>query len=201
MPDPEEIQRGLTGAWRLMMGRSDGLKLLNTSVDGFWNSFFAMVVAAPALAIGWVASANDLQLMNATGSKVSLVGRLALIDVAVWILPLVLLTLVVRRIGIADRFIHYVVSGNWASALLVWMTLPPSILRLLAPATSEFASLLSLGLFLLSLVLSWRQTNAALDKGPAVATALFVGMFVCGLAILIGLQSLLGLGGPDQMPG
>lgn len=201
MPDPSEIQQSLTGAWRLMMGRSDGMRLLNTSVDGFWESFYAIVIAAPALAIGWVASANDLQLMETPGSKGSIVVRLALIDLVVWILPLVLLALVVRRIGIADRFVHYVVSGNWASALLIWMMLPPSILRLVAPAASDFASLLSLGLFLLSLVLSWRQTNAALNKGPAVATALFAGMFVVALIILITLQSALGLSAPDQLPG
>lgn len=32
-----EIQSGLAGAWRLMTGRADGLKLLNLSADGFWT--------------------------------------------------------------------------------------------------------------------------------------------------------------------
>ena len=36
----------LTGAWRLMLGKADGLRLLDLSADGFWNSFFAIVVAA-----------------------------------------------------------------------------------------------------------------------------------------------------------
>lgn len=199
MPNPAEIQRSLTGAWRLMMGRVDGMRLLDTSAEGFWDSFQAIAVAAPALAIGWIASANDLQLTSA--SRLSIVLRLAIIDMAVWILPLVLLALVAKRVGIADRFVHYVVSGNWASALLVWIMLPPSILRLVAPAAGDVASLLSLGLFLGTLVLSWRQTNAALNKGPAVATALFAGMFVCALVVLIVLQSALGLNTPDQLPG
>ena len=63
------------------------------------------------------------------------------------------------------------------------------------------ASLLSLMLFLASLVLTWRQTNAVLNKGPAMATALFVGMFVSALAVLIALQTLFGLNIPDQLPG
>ena len=49
MPSANEIQAGLTGAWRMMLGRSDGIGLLDLSADGFWNSFFAMIVALPPL--------------------------------------------------------------------------------------------------------------------------------------------------------
>jgi hypothetical protein len=191
----------MTGAWRLMMGRTDGVRLLDISVNGFWDSFFAIVVAAPALAVGWIASANEFQQFEMSASRLSIVARLAAIDLSVWILPLVVLALVVHRVGLADRFVAYVVSGNWASALLVWMMLPPSILRLMAPQTADVASLLSLMLFVASLVLTWRQTNAVLNKGPAVATALFVGMFVSALAVLVAMQSLFGLNLPDQLPG
>lgn len=201
MPDAPEIQRNLIGAWRLMTGRSDGLRLLDTSVEGFWDSFFAIVVAAPALAIGWLASANDFQQVDMQLSRLAIVGRLALIDMAAWLLPIAALALVARRAGIADRFVPYVVSGNWASALLVWLMLPPSILHLLAPAAGDATSLLSLGLFLAAQVLLWRQTNAALGKGPVVATAVFVGMFACALTILVVLQGWLGLDFPDQLPG
>jgi hypothetical protein len=191
----------MTGAWRLMMGRTDGVRLLDISVNGFWDSFFAIVIAAPALAVGWIASANEFQQFEMSASRLSIVARLAAIDLSVWILPLVVLALVVHRVGLADRFVAYVVSGNWASALLVWMMLPPSILRLMAPQTADVASLLSLMLFVASLVLTWRQTNAVLNKGPAVATALFVGMFVSALAVLVAMQSLFGLNLPDQLPG
>ena len=54
MPSVEDIQQYLTGAWRMMMGKPDGLRLLDISADGFWNSFFAIVVALPALIVGWV---------------------------------------------------------------------------------------------------------------------------------------------------
>ncbi|MER9338061.1 hypothetical protein NKJ06_29550, partial [Mesorhizobium sp. M0293] len=54
MLSADETQASLTGAWRLMLGKTDGLRLLDLSADGFWNSFFAIVVAAPALLVGWV---------------------------------------------------------------------------------------------------------------------------------------------------
>ena len=43
----------------------DGLRLLDLSVDGFWNSFFAIVIALPPLAVSWVGAANDLSQLSA----------------------------------------------------------------------------------------------------------------------------------------
>ena len=58
MPSFAEIQRYLTGAWRMMNGRPDGIRLLDITADGFWNSFFAIAVALPAMFAGWVTIAN-----------------------------------------------------------------------------------------------------------------------------------------------
>ena len=49
MPSGDDIQAYLAGAWRLMMGKPDGVRALDVSADGFWNSFFAILVAFPAL--------------------------------------------------------------------------------------------------------------------------------------------------------
>ncbi|TIX33060.1 MAG: transporter, partial [Mesorhizobium sp.] len=44
MLSADETYASLAGAWRLMLGKVDGLRLLDLSADGFWNSFFAIVV-------------------------------------------------------------------------------------------------------------------------------------------------------------
>ncbi len=59
--------------------------------------------------------------------------RLAMVDLGAWLLPLVALGLAARSIGIRGRYVHYVVATNWASAIVVWLMLPPSLLRLFAP--------------------------------------------------------------------
>jgi hypothetical protein len=201
MPSAENIQLYLTGAWRTMMGKADGLRLLDLSADGFWNSFFAIVVALPALIVGWVSVANELnQLPDIFGSKISIVGRLAVIDLATWVLPLVALAAVASRAGIADRFVHLVVASNWASALIVWIMLPASLLGLFWPAAADAGAFLSLVLFVLTMVLSWRMTNVALGKGPAVATAVFAGMFLVSLVVLFVLQGAFGLTATPQVP-
>jgi len=197
----DETYASLAGAWRLMFGKSDGLRLLNLSADGFWNSFFAIVVAAPALIVGWVELANEIGDPNAFAGRLGMLIRLATVDIGSWVLPLVALALVAPRAGIGGRFVHYVVASNWASAIIAWLMLPSALVRLLLSSTNEISSGVSFVLFLLSMVLTWRMTNATIGKGAAVGTAVFVGMFVASLLVLFGLQALLGIDMPDATKG
>lgn len=197
MLSSDETYASLNGAWRLMLGKADGLRQLDLSADGFWNSFFAIVVAAPALIVGWVGLANEIGDPNAFAGRFSMLIRLATVDIGVWVLPLVGLALVAPRAGIGGRFVHYVVASNWASAIIAWLMLPAALIRLFLPSTNEFAVLASLLLFALSMILTWRMTNVAIGRGAAVGSAVFAGMFVASLVVLFVLQALLGIGAPS----
>jgi hypothetical protein len=195
----DETQASLTGAWRLMLGKADGLRLLDLSADGFWNSFFAIVVAAPALIVGWVGIANEIGDPDAFVGRFGMLIRLATVDIGSWVLPLIALALVAPRAGIGGRFVHYVVASNWASAITAWLMLPSALIRLFLSSASQISSLVSLLLFALSMVLTWRMTNATIGKGAAIGTAVFVGMFIASLLVLFGLQMLLGITVPDDI--
>ncbi|ESW73274.1 transporter [Mesorhizobium sp. L103C119B0] len=196
----DETSSSLNGAWRLMLGKADGLRLLDLSADGFWNSFFAIVVAAPAMIVGWVGTANEIGDPNAFAGRLGMLVRLATVDLGSWLLPLVVLALVASRAGIGDRFVHYVVASNWASAITAWMLLPSALIRLFLPSGNPVAELVWLVLVVLSLVLTWRMTNAAIGKGAAVGSAVFAGMLVVSLAVLFGLVALLGITVPTAAP-
>ncbi|RUV73098.1 MAG: transporter [Mesorhizobium sp.] len=198
MLSADETYASLTGAWRLMLGKADGLRQLDLSADGFWNSFFAIVVAAPALIVGWVGLANEIGDPNAFAGRFSMLIRLATVDIGAWVLPLVGLALVAPRAGIGGRFVHYVVASNWASAIIAWIMLPAALIRLFLPSANEFAVLASLLLFALSMILTWRMTNAAIGRGAAVGSAVFAGMFVASLVVLFGLEALLGIAAPSE---
>jgi hypothetical protein len=197
MLSSDETYASLAGAWRLMLGKADGLRMLDLSADGFWNSFFAIIVAAPALIVGWVGIANEIGDPDAFAGRFSMLIRLATVDIGAWVLPLVGLALVAPRVGVGGRFVHYVVASNWASAIIAWLMLPSALIRLFLSSTNEFSGLVSLLLFALSMVLTWRMTNVAIGRGAAVGTAVFAGMFVASLAVLFGLQTLLGISVPD----
>ncbi|MER8706698.1 transporter [Mesorhizobium sp. M0323] len=198
MLSADETYASLAGAWRLMLGKADGFRLLDLSADGFWNSFFAIVVAAPALIVGWVGIANEIGDPNAFVGRFSMLIRLATVDIGAWVLPLIGLALVAPRVGVGGRFVHYVVASNWASAIIAWMMLPSALIRLFLTSASEVSGLVSLLLFALSMVLTWRMTNVAIGRGAATGSAVFAGMFVASLIVLFGLQALLGISVPDQ---
>lgn len=192
----DETQASLTGAWRLMLGKTDGLRLLDLSADGFWNSFYAMIFAVPALIVGWVGIANEIGDPDVFAGRLTMLFRLAAVDFGAWVLPLIGLALVAPHAGIGERFVAYVVASNWASAIIAWLMLPPALIRLFLPA-SDAAGFLSLFCFLLSMVLTWRMTNAVIGKGAAIGTAVFVGMFLISLVVVFGLQALLGITVPE----
>jgi hypothetical protein len=194
MPATSDIRQYLSGAWRLMFGRQDGLKLLDISADGFWDSFFAMVVALPPLLIGWIAYANELgQVPEIYGSKPSILVRLAIAEFGEWVLPLVALAVAARSVGIADRFVHYVVASNWATAALLWVTLPLPLLQLVLPADSGLLLAAAFAVFVVSIIFTWRLTNATLNKGAGTATLVTAGIIVASLLVSYLLQSALGL--------
>jgi hypothetical protein len=187
----DELRRGIGGAYRLMIGRSDGLELLDISADGFWNSFYAILLALPPLALSWASVAADFA--DGTTSRGGVLSRLAVVDIGCWVLPIVLLAFAARPAGIGDRFVHYVVATNWGSVLLVWLMVPAAAMRMVAPQAVELASFLSFVLFIVSQVLVWRLTTLAIGKGAAVGSAVYAAMFAVSLVTLFALQSLVGL--------
>jgi hypothetical protein len=194
MPPIDDVQIHLSGAWRMMTGRPDGLRRLDISTDGFWNSFFAIVIAIPVMMTGWIAMAPELAGGDPSFPvRLGIVMRLALVDIGTWVLPYVGLAAIAGRAGVSDRFVHYVVAMNWGSALFIWFMLPAFLVRLVAPDAGDLATGIALGIFVLSLVLSWRLTNAALDKGPGVATGVFLGMLIASLLTQFALQDVLGI--------
>jgi hypothetical protein len=193
LPSFDEIQSYLWGTWRLMTGRAEGMRALDLSVDGFWNSFFAIVVSLPALIVGWVSFANELGGGDAFAYRFSILVRLAFIDLASWIGPIVLFALVAGPAGLKSSFVSYVVASNWSSVIFIWFLLPPSLMELFWPGGADLAAALSLGFLVVTLVFAWRLTNTVIGMGAAVASAVFGGMFIASLTILLTLQSMFGL--------
>lgn len=194
-----DIQRNLAGAWRLMTGREDGLRLLDVTADGFWNSFFAIPVALPALAVGWLMAANGIAADG--GGRLSVLAALAIVDLSVWIVPLVVFVAVAPQAGLSGRVAPLVVAYNWGEALMSWLALPVVLFLLVVDVGQQTADALMLFLFILLTVLGWRLVTTAIGRGAGVGSAVFAGLFVVSLVVLITLERLLGIFTPDQLAG
>ncbi len=72
-----------------------------------------------------------IALRPETGNRFSIMGRVAFVDLSSWVLPLVVLALSARQLGIAKRFSPYVVASNWGTAIGAWLMVPATLARLL----------------------------------------------------------------------
>jgi hypothetical protein len=178
--------------WQMAMGKRDSLRKLDLSADGFWESFWALVVSIPPLALGWADYALRTGAETRSERMVTFLAA-AVSDVAVWLIPLAGFLYIASRSPIKDRITAYVVATNWASALILWLVWPVSMLSLVVPSAKEVADSLGFMVFVASLVFSWRITDAALDKGAAVTSAVFFSMFAGSIVVLLAMQSILNL--------
>ncbi|WP_374833565.1 hypothetical protein [Paenochrobactrum pullorum] len=194
MPTIDTIYRYFYGVWRMMTGKSDGLAYLDISADGFWRSFYAILVSLPPLLAGWVAYAAELTGgREETAMRFSIVIKAAIVDITAWILPIFLLGLVVSKIGIAKRFAPYVIASNWGTALLAWAFAPISLVQLVMQQRSQTISILSLVFMIAIIVMSYRLTRTALQKPTSFALPFYIAMFMVSFAITIMLQELFGI--------
>ncbi|MEN3793616.1 hypothetical protein [Fulvimarina sp. MAC3] len=175
-----EVLNNFSGVWALMMGRKGGMSRLDVSADGFYRSFSAIPVALPALFLSWLefeASSRSDQTGNVSATQAF--GAHLFADLFAWILPIVILILVAKRIGWSRKVSPLVVATNWGSALIAWGFAPYFALVLLigmGPNLAIVGALFSLG----SLILTARLCRSILDDWP---TAIFLtaAMLATGL--------------------
>ncbi|MBK3745340.1 hypothetical protein G3A39_39915 [Paraburkholderia aspalathi] len=195
MPNIDDIYRYLYGAWRMMLGKKDGIDQLDISAEGFWQSFYAIAVALPPLLAGWVAYSADLTAGGEDATlRFTIVLRAAFVDIVAWIAPIVVLTFIVHRIGLAKRFAPYVIASNWGGALLAWAFAPVTLVQLLLPGRNDAITLLAVIVFGASIVFSYRLTQTALQRPHTYALPFFACIFFGSLFVTILLQQILGIG-------
>lgn len=192
MLDADYVQAQLTAAWRIMAtAKGDALARMDITAEGFWRSFWSILLAVPPMLLSWVAAAPDFAGEGATVSFTVL--RLGLADLAAWVLPIAGLAAISGLVGMRRRFAAYVIATNWGSAILVWLAVPPALVRLLAPGEPDPSGFLSLMVFVLSLALGWRITHGAIGREAMYSTGIFIGMAVASILVLVAMHSLLGL--------
>lgn len=192
MLDADYVQAHLSAAWRIMAtAKGDALPGMDISAEGFWRSFWSILLALPPMLLSWVAAAPDF---SEEGSALSLtVLRLGVADLAAWLLPIAGLAMVARTVGMGRSFAAYVIATNWGSAILVWLAVPPALVRLVSPGEPDPSGFLSLTIFLLSLVLGWRITHGALGRDAMFSTSIFIGMATASILVLVAMHGLMGL--------
>jgi hypothetical protein len=131
MPDREEVLRALYGAYRLAWFDSAGMGFFNLTFDGFWRSFFAAVLVAPAYAI-------LVGLQMTTGEEAVDPGLLLVTETIGYVLtwcafPLIAIVLT-RLLGLSRNYVALIVALNWTAVLQTAVFLGVVLLAPLLPA-------------------------------------------------------------------
>ena len=186
MPDREEIWNGLLGAYRLAWLDTAGMRYFNLTFDGFWHSFFAAVLAAPAYAI-----LIGLQVARAEGA-VDL-GLLILTESIGYVLawaafPLVAIILT-RLLGLGRNYVALIVALNWTAVLQTALFLGAVLLGPILPdLLATLIVLLTTGAIL---VYQWFVIRTALQTTGVIALMLLLVDLVITTTIDIGASRLL----------
>jgi len=169
MVSSKEIFAALYGAYRLAHFDDQGMRYFDTTIPGFWRSFFAAVLVAPLylvlLLVRYPTLVNEVPL-----------GRFVAIELIAYVIawvafPLIMVS-VAKAIDREDNFIRYIVAYNWAAVLQNGLYLPIAIMASSGVLPEAAATTLGLLALLAIVIYTWFITRTALDIQSGMAAGI-----------------------------
>lgn len=181
-----EIAAGVTGAFRLARRDPRGMDCFDASPHGFWRSFWAAALVAPAFIIIDLLAGT---LNTDTGLRsvaIKLIGY-----VVDWTLfPVVMIT-IVDTLGKWPLYMRYIVAYNWSAVVQMSVLLPVAILAVSAP--SHATMLLAQAVTIVLLVYRAYVAHVALAVGFGTAAGIvLLDVLLAGLLRVVS-DRLMGL--------
>jgi hypothetical protein len=175
-----EVRLALVGALRLAKGDRGGLACFDRSLDGFWRSFRAAIIAYPFYLMLLTMRVSIAEWERSGGFLIVTVETIAY--VAAWAaFPLIILT-VTRRIDRAHRFFDFMVPYNWSQLpqtalfVLIGIEAESGVLSASAAQAIEVAAAIAV------VVYEWFIARVALDAtASAAAFIVFVDLILGAL--------------------
>jgi hypothetical protein len=172
-----EVWLALVGALRLARGDRGGLQCFDRSLDGFWRSFRAAVIAYPLYLVLLAMRVTLAEWERSGGFVIVTVETIAY--VISWVaFPLIMLA-VTQRLSRAQRYFDFMVAYNWSqvpqSALfvLVGLETESGVLGAVPAQAIEVAAGIAV------LVYEWFIARVALDvTAPAAILVVLVDLVV-----------------------
>jgi hypothetical protein len=184
MLSAEDIQRGLTGAWRLFLGRREAIRLFDTSFRGFWRSFLAIILVLPiyVLYVGAERRMILSEIPNGFDELGFAMTRLVALALD-WIAFPLVAGLLARPLGFAEGYVRLIVAFNWGGPIVSAIMALPAILFAFGLVPQFAASLLLFMALVLVIRFRYITARAALDSGFALSAGLVALEFLLSLVL------------------
>lgn len=183
----------MQGLWLLLVGKAEGFQYLDFTERGFWRSWWAIVFCLPPTLLSW-ASFRLYFLSQAPPGMAAgpaFVVKLAVVEAANWLIPLLVVLVVSRVAGFGAAALPLIIALNWLSVPLQWAYVPVSLLQIWSPADTSAALLY---LFTLGSYVFITYRIAVSILGGQKFPALVLVMVVFSLPLMVQSQLLAALG-------
>jgi hypothetical protein len=171
----------------MLLGRTDVMRSFDTSSEGFWRSFQAIVLIAPIYGI--IAMADWRAAVLATSPGAPSFGpdafwgsRLALL-VLDWVTLPALLAALSGFIGIRQRYPAFIVARNWSAVLAIAPFGAVALFDLIGLLPGDVIVVPSLVALAVALRVSYMVARRALNVPIEVAIAFVLFDFLVSLAL------------------
>ncbi len=182
MPGWPEISSSIYGAYRLARLDAGGLGYFNMSVDGFWRSFFAAVIVAPAYVI--------IVLLRDAADPADAATMTPEITAYVigWIFWPLIMLVVARLFGLLTNFVGYIIVYNWSNVIQVAVLLPIALITESGGVPEAVAPVLTMIATVYVLFYLWFVARTALGAASWTAAAIVVLDVISGLLLSRGVE-------------
>lgn len=193
---PDEIRAGLIGSWRLLKGDARGMTCFDTSIEGFFRSFWVFALLLVPYAIS-IAGDYKMQAVRAADPAQFPAGLFLVSEIAGYVLTWfafpVVLALIARPLGIANRYVPYIVARNWTAPLGTAVYVVPVLLYLFDLVSTRALSGYLLFALLFNLYYSFVVTRIATGAPVAFSAGLVTLDVVLSLLVNALVDRIIGL--------
>jgi len=131
-----DLSYGLYGAWRLTLLDRNAGRYFDTSIDGFWKSFYAAAIAAPGVIIVTALIVAQVGLPDHVGYPSFILAKAAQYVISWVLFPLVMAT-VSDLLQRGEQYIGFVVAFNWWQVVEMAVSLPLFLLIIASGASAQ----------------------------------------------------------------
>lgn len=176
----------LSGAWRLMLGRPDGLSRLDVTIEGFWRSFAAIVLVLPFAVLAFFsqraieAALAPEGIAPLTGARIAVSTLALLVD---WIAFPLAFALLARPFGLGSRYVPFIVARNWAAVLIGALVSVLHVLHLLGVLPSAVMPFALIGALAVTFRFSYVIARITLATSMAMAIPVVALDFLLSLVV------------------
>ena len=168
VPSLREVVSSLYGAWRLARFDPQGMRFFDTTLGGFWRSFFAAVIVAPAYVVVVLSVADEGR--HADPLRFGLAESIGY--VLSWVVFPLVMEWLSRRLGRRARYLSYITAYNWAAVIEHLLLLPVLMITSHSVLPDALGHILWLLTLAFVLAYAWFVTRTALAVTVATAAAI-----------------------------